>query len=433
MEIRVSALRQKTIKTPAEFQGIGLHTGEQVVMKVLPAEPNTGIVFVKSHRNDARVKVTLENAEGAARGTNLCENGEYIHTFEHFMAALGALQLTNVEIHINSDEPPVLDGSPLPFYEKMKEAGVESQQAWAPVYKVEEPFVLEENGAILIAYPDNGYQLGYTVEYSQPAIGVQHVNVDTVENNLEENLLRSRTFCLLHEVEQQRQHNLARGGSLDCAIVVDNDKILNEEGLRVNNEFAWHKAADLFGDLRVLGGPIRGKFLGVKSGHRQNIKLLKKMVKDGSIVQENEIINKTTLELTDIKKVLPHRYPFLLVDRIIDLKVGESAVGIKNVTGNEEYFNGHFPEAPVMPGVLIVEAMAQVAGVCLLAITDNMGKIPYFMSLDQVKFRRPVYPGDQLELAIKVTKMRESTGKIEGVAKVNGKVHVEGKLSFVIK
>ncbi|MCO4782520.1 MAG: UDP-3-O-[3-hydroxymyristoyl] N-acetylglucosamine deacetylase [Candidatus Cloacimonetes bacterium] len=426
-------MNQKTLKKAVTFKDIGLHTGQPVTMVVKPAPPETGIIFIKTHKNNVKLKVSLDHVEGVSRGTNLTYGDETIYTFEHLNAAIAACNLTNLEIELDADEPPILDGSAIQFYDAFKKAGIEEQDKVRMVFKVVKPSIIEDNGAMLMAYPDNHLSIDYVLSYPDTYIGTQHVNVNLSEIDLGEKLLKARTFCLLQEVELQRKIGQALGGSLDNALVVDKDKLVNKEGLRFENEFAWHKILDFFGDMNILGAEIKGRFVGIKSGHRLNSGLLKKMLQDGSLIMENPWLNKDVLELQDIKTILPHRYPFLLVDRIIKMDSGKTAVGIKSVTGNEEFFNGHFPDTPIMPGVLIVEALAQVGGVCLLSMAQHIGRTPYFMGLEQVKFRRPVRPGDQLELEVEVLKVRGTTGKISGKAKVNGKVHVEGKLSFMLK
>jgi UDP-3-O-[3-hydroxymyristoyl] N-acetylglucosamine deacetylase / 3-hydroxyacyl-[acyl-carrier-protein] dehydratase len=426
-------MNQKTITKEVSFSDIGLHTGKPVNLRVLPAPAGHGLVFVKKHKNNYRLKVSVENIMGISRGTNLSDGNETIYTFEHLMAAIGAIGLSNLVLEIDADEPPILDGSGFPFYEAFIKAGVVEQDATKPLYKVVRTCSFEEDGGILIAYPSSSFSISYTLDYSNTLIGVRHLNVDFDEIDPSDKLLKARTFCLLEEVEHQRHQGQALGGSLKNAVVVDGNRCLNEEGLRFSNEFGWHKVMDFFGDFSILGGKIQGKFVGVKSGHRTNINLIKKMIQEKILVTEHPDHCPEVLELTDIKKIIPHRYPFLLVDRIINMKVGEEATGIKNVTGNEEFFNGHFPDRPLMPGVLIVEALAQVAGVCMLSMTGNTGKTPFFTGLDSVKFRKPVFPGDQLELYVKVLKLRGDIGKVSAVARVNGKTHVEGKLSFMIK
>jgi len=426
-------MTQKTTAKGIHFSDIGLHTGKPVNLRVLPAPVGHGLVFVKKHKNDYQLKVAVENIIGISRGTNLTDGIETIYTFEHLMAAIGALELSNLILEIDADEPPILDGSGFPFYQAFKEAGIVEQEAPRPCYKVVRTCSFEEEGGILIAYPSENFSISYTLDYSNTLIGVRHLNVDFDEINPEDKLLKARTFCLLEEVEHQRSKGQALGGSLKNAVVVEGNRCLNKEGLRFSNEFGWHKVMDFFGDLSILGGKIQGRFVGVKSGHRTNINLVKKMIQEKALITESSAETPKVLELTDIKKIIPHRYPFLLIDRIINMEVGKEATGIKNVTGNEEFFNGHFPDRPLMPGVLIIEALAQVAGVCMLSMTGNTGKTPFFTGLDSVKFRRPVFPGDQLELYVKVLKARGDIGKVAATARVNGKCHVEGKLSFMIK
>jgi len=426
-------MKQRTLASPVEFTDIGLHTGKPVKLRVSPADVNHGLVFIKKHKDDYPLKVSVENVQGISRGTNLSDGTESIYTFEHLMASIGALRLTNLVLEIDSDEPPILDGSGIQFYEQFLQAGIVDQEAQLPRYRVVRTCEVEEDDAVLIAYPSDEFSISYTLDYSGTMIGVRHLKVQFDNLDPAEKLLRARTFCLLEEVEYQHKEGQALGGSLRNAVVVDGEKCLNEEGLRFPNEFAWHKIMDFFGDMNVLGSPILGKFVGVKSGHRTNISLLKKMLEEECLVREIGLEEGESLDLNDIKRIIPHRYPFLLVDKIVSMEVGKGAVGIKNVTGNEEFFNGHFPDRPLMPGVLIVEALAQVAGVCLLSMMGNYGKTPFFTGLDSVRFRKPVFPGDQLELEIKVLKLRGGTGKVDGIARVNGQVHVEGKLSFMIK
>ncbi|MBT3783816.1 UDP-3-O-[3-hydroxymyristoyl] N-acetylglucosamine deacetylase [bacterium] len=426
-------MKQRTLASPVEFTDLGLHTGKPVTLKACPAEPNHGLVFVKKHKDDYRLKVSVDHVHGISRGTNLSDGNESIYTFEHLMAAIGALHLTNLTLEIDSDEPPILDGSGIEFYQNFVDAGIVEQDVELPQYRVVKTCEVEDNDAVLIAYPSNEFSISYTLDYSGTMIGVRHLKVNFQDIDPAEKLLRARTFCLLEEVEHQHRAGQALGGSLRNAVVVDGQKCLNEEGLRFPNEFAWHKIMDFYGDMNVFGFPILGKFVGIKSGHRTNIRLLKKMIEEECLVREVGLEDGESLDLNDIKRIIPHRYPFLLVDRIVRMEVGKGAVGIKSVTGNEEFFNGHFPDRPLMPGVLIVEALAQVAGVCLLSMMGNYGKTPFFTGLDSVRFRKPVYPGDQLELEISVLKLRGGTGKVDGVARVNGQVHVEGKLSFMIK
>lgn len=400
-------------------------------MELRPGGVGTGIVF---HRSDdpslAPLRVRPAQLTGGVRGTNLSDGKSTYFTIEHVLAACWACGVDNLEVHLDADEPPAGDGSARPFIETLLEAGIERQAAPRPVWKVVSPVTVKDEGARLVALPHEGFHVTYTLDYPGTRIGCQYLDRALDRREFQTEVAPARTFCLMKEVEALKQNGLGLGGSLENAVVVDGDQVVNPP-LRFEDEFVRHKVLDLVGDLATLGGELRGHFIAAKSGHRHNIELVKKLITEGAVVMEEP--SKSSYSFEEIKKILPHRYPFLLIDRITELEAGVTATGLKNVSGNEPFFEGHFPEMPVMPGVLILEALAQVAGMCILSIPEHRGRTPLFTGLDAVKFRRPVVPGDQLHLVIKVQKIRGNMGWVEGIASVDSKVVAEGILKFTVR
>lgn len=414
---------QKTIKGTISYKGIALHLGEEVTLTLEPASVGEGIVFIREDIADSpRINGRVDKVVGNMRGTSLGEGEVRVRTVEHILAALAGLEIDNVLVKIDGEEIPATDGSALPFVDLIQKAGVVEQELTRQFFKVDEPLWIEEEDKRLIVLPYPGLKITYTVDFPDSSIKSQFAEFTVDEKVFIKEIAPSRTFGFMEEVEKLRKKGLIKGGSLENAVVIDETGILNKEGLRFSNEPVRHKILDLIGDLYLLGKPIQAHIIAVKSGHLFNVKLIKKL---------EELRNKkrTVLNINDIERILPHRYPFLLVDRILEQGERE-IVGLKNITVNEPYFVGHFPGHPVVPAALIIEAMAQVAGVYLLSESRNRGKLAYFAGIDKARFRKPVVPGDQLITRVKVLNLRSSTGKVQATSSVDGKIVAEAEFLF---
>ncbi|MCG2710719.1 MAG: bifunctional UDP-3-O-[3-hydroxymyristoyl] N-acetylglucosamine deacetylase/3-hydroxyacyl-ACP dehydratase [Candidatus Omnitrophica bacterium] len=428
---------QCTINRSAGLSGIGLHTGQKVNVKFKPAVEHQGIEFVRTDLDGKpRIKAHMSNLIERPRRTSIGIQNVEIHTIEHVLAALAGLGIDNITIEMDAEELPGLDGSALPFLELLKKAGIKELNAARNYFQPKEPLYMEEGDSSVLILPANDFRISYTMSYPDSLLKSQYASFEFSPEVFEKELAPSRTFCLQEEAEELTRQGLGKGANYENTVVVGAKGIV-ENTLRFEDEFVRHKICDLIGDLYLLGHPLKGHVIGIKSGHPLNIKLLKKIKHlhdrqtQASIMASSEgISNITPLDINEIKRILPHRYPFLLVDRILELKEDKYAVGIKNVTINEQFFQGHFPGRPVMPGVLIVEAMAQVVGVLLLSKRDNLGKRAYFMSIDKVKFRRMVLPGDQLRIEVSVLKLKSKIGQAYGRAIVENKVVAEAVLMF---
>ena len=433
--------QQLTIKNAVEIEGVGLHTGARVKARLLPAEPNAGISFIRVDLPDSPVvKANTANVMESSRKlrrTSLSCNGAEVHTVEHILSALSGMMIDNIKVEINGPELPGFDGSALPFVELIKKAGIQSQPEHKRTFTVKDPIWLEENDTVLAILPDSELKISYMLSYDHPLLRSQYVSVVITPETYEKEIAPTRTFCLEAEAEELRRQGLGKGANFENTLVVGKDGVVKNK-LRFSDEFARHKVSDLMGDLYLLGMPLKGHVIAVKSGHPLNVRLLQKIrqqqerMRAGAMESKGPGIVGTPLDINDIKKILPHRYPFLLIDRVIELEDDKRAVGIKNVTMNEFYFPGHFPNMPIMPGVLIMEALAQVAGVMMLNKRENLGKYAFFMSMDKVKFRKAVVPGDQLVLETEVLKLRSKTVQVKAVASVDGKIVAEGEFMFAL-
>lgn len=424
-------LFQTTLAESVSIDGIGLHTGKPVSLEFCPAEADSGIFFIRTDLPDLpKIDANINNVTSTNRGTTIEQNGVTVCTVEHVLASLYGLGIDNCKININGQEPPATDGSSAEYASTIKNAG-------KSILKTErkedlfcnKSFSLVEDDKQMHYLPSDKFEITFRLEYSNNILPAQVCNIVVNENSFFERISIARTFGFEHEFDMLAKNNLALGGSLKNAVLIDNSgKIKNPEGLRDPQELVMHKILDLIGDFALTKKHIKGHIIANKTGHSLNIKFAKLLLEKSQQYATRKETNEMNIE--EIKEVLPHRYPFLLVDRIISIDPGKSIVGMKNVTANEDFFNGHFPGQPVMPGVLIVEAMAQVAGVLFLSQPDNKGKTPFFCGIDKIRFRRPVVPGDRLDMTAKVLKLRGNTGKVEAETRVDGKLVTAGELMF---
>ncbi|MDP8247150.1 MAG: bifunctional UDP-3-O-[3-hydroxymyristoyl] N-acetylglucosamine deacetylase/3-hydroxyacyl-ACP dehydratase [Candidatus Tritonobacter lacicola] len=426
--------RQRTIAGEARYFGIGVHTGSKTAITFKPAPPDTGIRFVRVDLpGRPSIAADIEHVVGVERGTVLGVDDVRVHTVEHVLAALCGLGIDNLFVEVDANEPPVGDGSAVPFVRMIRSAGIVEQDAPRAFIELSAPVRTEKNGATITVIPGGEFRISCTYSFPSEGFHDQFLSLTIDEETFEREIAPCRTFCFYHEVEELMNRGLIKGGSLDSAVVIGDGAIFSKERLRFRDEFVRHKILDLLGDLYLLGMRIRGHVIAVRSGHELNVRLVNQLAglrKKTRAKGEIKLPEGSKVDINDIKKILPHRYPFLLVDRIVEMKKYTRIVGIKNVTVNEPFFMGHFPERPVMPGVLIIEAMAQTAGVLTLQRPDTKGKLAYFMAIDRAKFRRAVVPGDQLRIEIEVLRFGTRVGKVKGTATVDGEVAAQAELTF---
>ena len=432
-------MKQKTIKGECTFSGVGLHTGCDVNVTCKPAGENAGISFIRVDLDDQpEIKVDPLNIHidtTMPRCTAIGTNGVVIYTVEHFMSSLSGLGITNLIVEVDANELPGLDGSAIDFLNAIKKAGIVEQEAEAPYFEIKEPVGVEMNGCSIFMVPSKELKVSYTLDYDHPILRSQFFSAVIDGSTYEKEIAPCRTFCLESEAKELRSRGLGKGADYRNTLVVAEDGV-RENKVRFSDEFTRHKVLDFIGDLYLLGVPIRGHVFAVKSGHTLNIELLKKILKQKEKYEKKNnafvpvIEGKKEIDINGIMNILPHRYPFLLVDRVIEIEKGKKAVGIKNVTINEDFFQGHFPSRPVMPGVLMVEAMAQVAGVVILTSELHHGKVAFFMAVNNVKFRKVVSPGDQLVMEVEVVRDKSRTAQVRGQSKVNGEIVAEADMVF---
>ncbi|MDE2762596.1 MAG: bifunctional UDP-3-O-[3-hydroxymyristoyl] N-acetylglucosamine deacetylase/3-hydroxyacyl-ACP dehydratase [Gemmatimonadota bacterium] len=417
--------RQQTIGQAVRLEGIGVHTGQVATLTIRPASPGSGIVFARVDLPGAtRVPARLEYVTATELGTSLGADGVEILTVEHVLAALAALEVDNAILELHGPEVPILDGSFEPYVRALRDAGLESQDADAEVIKVTEVISVEgEPGAVYVALPDDGFRVSATIEFGHAAIGRQHGGFIIDDERFRSDLAPARTFGFRADADSLRARGLARGASLSNTVVLDGGGVMNN-GLRYADEFLRHKVGDIVGDLALMGGRFRGHVVAECPSHSGNIALARAIRE-----QHDRCRRVRTIDVVEIMDALPHRYPLLLVDRVVEFEPGKRIVGLKNVTINEPFFRGHFPDHPIMPGVLIIEAMAQVGGLLLMdAVEDTEEKVVYFMALDNVKWRRPVTPGDQILFEVEMVNLRRSVCKMKGKGTVNGILVAEAEM-----
>ena len=413
-------MARRTITRTVSLDGTGLHTGAKTTLVCRPAASGSGIVFRRTDLEGApEIPARINEVEVTDRHTAIGRGNLTIHTVEHLLAAVAAHQLDDIMLELNGPEPPIIDGSFQPFFDLLNEAGPVEHDGDPVVYKINAPIQVKEGDSSYVVAPAGELRLTASIDFSHPLIGTQVGSFSIDGDTFARELAPSRTFGFLAEVEDLRAKGLIKGASTANAIVLDDEGIVDTE-LRWPDEFVRHKVGDMLGDLALIGGRVVAHIVATKPSHRGNIALAL------AIARTAERRGAYALDVGQIFEILPHRFPFLLVDRIIEVEEGRRCVGIKNVTINEPFFQGHFPGHPIMPGVLIIEAMAQVGGMLLMYnITDPKEKVVYFMSLNDVKFRRPVVPGDQLRLELEMLKFRGATASVQGHAYVDGKLVAE--------
>lgn len=428
--------RQKTIQKSFSFRGRGLHTGMECEVKVSAAPADSGIRFFRTDLN-AEIKLSPFQVTSTARGTTLTgEKGAKIHTVEHFLAAVRGFQISNLRVEMNGEEMPIMDGSALAFCDALRGAGIVEQEAAVHPLVITEPVELTFGDVSLRAEPADGFFVDVAISFPYPGLENQRFSLALENGNFEREVAPARTFCFEEEIAHLQSQGLIKGGGLDCALVVGKGGVLNGP-LRFADEFVRHKTMDLLGDLALLNRALVGKITVKKAGHRYHVELAKALEKKfgapgpaGASNQKSKEPGQVMLDIIEIQKRLPHRYPFLLVDRILELEPNKRVVGLKNVTANEPFFQGHFPSHPVMPGVLIIEAIAQVGGIALLSMNKgDHNKILYMAGLENVRFRKPVKPGDQLRIEVDVVAIRSKICKVKGKALVEGKVVAEADIT----
>jgi UDP-3-O-[3-hydroxymyristoyl] N-acetylglucosamine deacetylase/3-hydroxyacyl-[acyl-carrier-protein] dehydratase len=456
--------KQHTIKKSVTLSGVGLHTGVQTTMTFLPAKANHGIKFQRIDLPGRPViDADCDNVVDVSRGTTIEQSGAKISTIEHTLAALVGLELDNVLIEVDGPEAPIMDGSSMPFVQILKEAGAEEQNALRDYYEVQDSLFYRDasRNVEIAALPLDDYRVTVMIDYNSPVLGSQHASITNIRQ-FEKEIASCRTFCFLHELEMLYKNNLIRGGDLNNAIVivdrvveehelahiakmlnkpkveVKKEGILNNIELRYNNEPARHKLLDIIGDLALAGRPLKAQILAARPGHAANVAFAKKLKKAMAESDKKGIprYNPSLPPVMDIKQIikfLPHRYPFLLIDKIIYLD-RESVAGIKNVSMNEPFFQGHFPGNPVMPGVLIIEAMAQIGGILVLnTVPDPENYLTLFLGIDEVRFRRIVQPGDTLVIQCDLlAPIKRGIAKMYGRAFVGNTLVCEGTMTASI-
>ncbi|MDR3071350.1 MAG: UDP-3-O-acyl-N-acetylglucosamine deacetylase [Endomicrobium sp.] len=441
-----------TISKEVCVEGIGLHTGIKSVVVFKPAPyAGYGIRFVRVDLdNRPEIEAVLANVVVglSVRGSVIGKNDVKIYTIEHIMSACFALGIDNLVIEIDNNEPPILDGSAKIFAETLLRAGIKNFKDPKEFYVLKEPVFFEFEKTKIAAYPSDHLEIECTIGYDHPFLKFQQMSLNDLNKDSYLNCLAwAKTFCFDYEIEALQSKGFALGGSLDNAIVIGLDGVHNKEALRVDDEFVRHKILDLIGDLYLAGKPIKARIVAEKPGHRNNMNFVAELIKK-AVVEKDENLDETAnnvnngmelkatekiLSFGEILKCIPHRSPFLMIDRVkLNTAEPTKAVGYKCVSGNENFFQGHFPGEAIMPGVLIVEAMAQTSCVMFLSKPEMKGCLAYFMSIDKVKFRKPIKPGDVLELRVEILKDGGKRGKMRGEAYVDGKLTSEAEFMFAI-
>ncbi|MEM8867048.1 MAG: bifunctional UDP-3-O-[3-hydroxymyristoyl] N-acetylglucosamine deacetylase/3-hydroxyacyl-ACP dehydratase [Verrucomicrobiota bacterium] len=439
-------MKQRTILREVSISGKSLHTGEEVHLTLKPAPENHGILFKRTDLfGKPEIKPIIDLVDDLVRSTTIADGHAKVHTVEHVLSALNGCGVDNVLIEMDASEPPILDGSAKHFVNLIQQAEPVEQEADREYFKLEEPVSVTRGASSIIALPHDGFRITCT-STDDRGIHTQHLSLDIDPETYIAQVAPSRTFTIYEDIEELLKLGKIKGGSLDSAIVIKGDTIMSKEPLRFEDEFVRHKMLDIIGDIILVGIPVKAHIIAVRPGHALNAELSKalrkkiqekaKGAKKAASAKAKQPVeaHQKTIDIRGVMNLLPHRYPFVLIDRIIEIVSDDELVALKNVTINEPYFQGHYPGRPVMPGVLQVEAMAQAAGVLLLRrLPPDDNKIAFFMSVDKVKFRQAVEPGDSIEIRVKLAKIRgNKIATATGECKVGGKTVSSAELMFML-
>lgn len=446
-------VQQQTLAKPVSFSGIGLHSGNKVSMTFLPAPADTGIRFRRVDlEGRPEVEALVENVTETQRSTTIAKGGVKIHTVEHVLANFAGWGVDNAIVELDSSEPPIADGSAREYSKMVESVGVVAQTQKREIYRLTAPIELQLGETYMAAFPHDHFKITCTSTDKQGR-HTQCFAVDLAPKIWAKELAGARTFCFFEEIEFLIKNGLIKGGSLENAVIIRDDAVLTNEPLRYPEEFVRHKMLDIVGDLSLVGRPLGAHIVAFRPSHAANCELARQIAaqmrkplvaaqtfapppEKSAVTVESKTVETVvkdgaTLDVMQVMKILPHRPPFLMVDRVTRIE-GNRITAHKNVTIGEPYFAGHFPDHPIMPGVLQLEAIAQVAGILMMRQAENTGKIAYFMAAEEVKWRRPVRPGDTLVIDVELTKARGKIGRAKGICFVNGEAVSEAEVTFML-
>lgn len=425
-DLKPSAEPQQTLKAAFSIDGRGLHSGAPASAEVRPADPDTGVFFRRVDLDgEPTIAADAALVSGVEWETVIGDGDCVVRTVEHLLAAVAAHRLDNVEIRLDGAEPPALDGSAAGWCSAIHEVGIETQETAAAFVTVHDTLTVTEGDSRYVVVPDEGFRVSARIDFEHPAIGEQYASERIDATRFCERLAPARTFGLEHWADLLHERGLARGSGADNTIVIAEDTRAETLDLRFPDEFVRHKMIDVVGDLALVGARIRGHVMAERPSHRGNVALARRLQRLKSASADGGPV----MDIDRIMECLPHRYPFLLVDRVTEYEPERRIVAHKNVTINEPFFEGHFPGHAIMPGVLVVEAMAQAGGLLLMNTLDDPGsKVVYFMALDDVRFRRPVRPGDTLEFEVELVQFRKTVFRMRGISRVDGSIVAEGSM-----